>query len=194
MPQIFRQFAIAVLLLTCFVCASQTSPSKPSKGPVVKKTGEALESNKAEQKKSTEPKPPAATDTLTSAPAPESEQKQHQDQTQREPYAVTIVSQPRDELFVTYVRVTAAGLLVGICTLIAVWYQTIKLREQVEQATEQTKATKKAADAARDSVDIAIHGERAWLFEEQAPQCLRGAKGPFSCMVHFANFGESPAW
>jgi hypothetical protein len=182
MTHIFRQFApLAVLLLTCCVCEAQQSPSTPTKKPVVKKSGESLKSNKTDQHKTTESKPSGAIDTLTSAPASESEQKQHQDQPQREPYTVKIVSQPRDELFVTYVRITAASLIVGVGTLIVV--------------LRQTKSTRIAANAAKASADVLINIERPWLLvsraHSQRPPSSVGGKSYL--LFNVKNYGKTPA-
>jgi hypothetical protein len=49
--------------------------------------------------------------------------------------------------------------------------------------------------AVRRQAEIAISGERAWLFEIEAPQYLPGdtTLAP-RCYVGFKNFGKSPAW
>jgi hypothetical protein len=49
--------------------------------------------------------------------------------------------------------------------------------------------------AVRKQVEIAISGERAWLFEHDAPQYQApDTRRLASCYIGFKNFGKSPAW
>ncbi len=49
--------------------------------------------------------------------------------------------------------------------------------------------------AVRRQAEIAISGERAWLFEIEVPEYLSGdGTLPPQCYLRFKNFGTSPAW
>jgi len=93
---------------------------------------------------------------------------------------VKIVSQPSpDDWYIAYVLITGGAMIIGAGTLIAIW--------------RQTKATRIAAEAARDSAEGLITAERPWIVTEIST--IKGAviSGFANFKLSMKNVGQTPA-
>lgn len=96
------------------------------------------------------------------------------------------MAQPRDWLYTLYVALTGAAVIIGVITAIAIW--------------RQMKANEVSANAAKESADAVMRGERAWLLVQegrtQDPYIVPPDAAPdrFSqCICFLKNSGKTPA-
>lgn len=163
--------------LCCFL-----SPVALVQQPAIKHSNENAQGKVAQAAKQNTTPPTVAPASLPSKPQATTEKNESGAPPNDRVYKVDVVSQPRDPLFTIYVGLTAAAVLVGIVTAIAVW--------------RQMRANEVAAQAAGRNSQSVMDAERAWMIGN--PEFNNFTRPPATneyilYPVSFENVGKSPA-
>jgi hypothetical protein len=192
-----------VLPLLVIALSIQTpSPSVKAESPIVKNKTTNQAEGKIKQQKKTHTDSGGAVDTAESAVQGATKDYDPQGKSQGGIYMIHEASPPEAKdgpLFLPYLIVTIAGVIVNAVVLGFIWKQTVTNGKQARINFIAAKAATRSASAAKTSADVLVASERAWVMVDLELYSIRGdglrhETTKANLRLTYNNVGKTPAW